>query len=192
MITALILAAGQSKRMGQPKMLLPWGEMTVLERVIATFEAAGADDILVITGGDREKVEALVGGSTRTVFNPNFAVGEMLSSVQAGLPGLKPGVEAVLIGLGDQPQVQERNVRLVMDEYRKSGADIIVPSYRMRRGHPWLVARTHWDEIQDMRSPASLRDFLNNHAKEIRYVEINNYSILQDLDTPEDYLKSRP
>jgi molybdenum cofactor cytidylyltransferase len=192
MITALILAAGQSKRMGQPKMLLPWGVRTVLEQVITTFKAAGVDDVLVVTGGAREQVETLVGNEAQTIFNPNYAEGEMLSSVQAGLAGLKPGAEAVLIGLGDQPQVQERSVRLVLDEYHKSGVSIVVPSFRMRRGHPWLAARAHWDEILGMQSPASLRDFLNRHQDEIRYVVCDNDSILQDMDTPEDYLKSRP
>jgi molybdenum cofactor cytidylyltransferase len=192
MITALILAAGQSKRMGKPKMLLPWGKVTVLEKVLATFKVAGVDNILVVTGGDRERVETLVKAPARTVFNPNYVEGEMLSSVQAGLAGLDPEAEAVLIGLGDQPQVHERNVRMVLDAYRKSWASIVVPSFRMRRGHPWLVTQAHWDEILSMRSPASLRDFLKKHADEIRYVEIKDNSILQDLDTPEDYLKSRP
>lgn len=192
MIAALILAAGQSKRMGQPKMLLPWGETTVLQKVIATFKAAGLDELLVITGGDRERVEALVGGEARTLFNPNYAQGEMLSSVQVGLAGLKTEAEAALIGLGDQPQVQERSVRTVLSAYRNSRATLVVPSFQKRRGHPWLVARHHWDEILRMRSPASLRDFLNAHAGEIQYVEVEHTSILQDLDTPEDYLKSRP
>ena len=120
MITALILAAGQSKRMGQPKMVLPWGETTVLGQVIQTFKSAGLEEILVITGGDREQVEALVGDSARTIFNPNYAEGEMLSSLQVGLAGLKLSVEAALIGLGDQPQVQERSVRLVVEEYYQS------------------------------------------------------------------------
>jgi molybdenum cofactor cytidylyltransferase len=191
-ITAIILAAGQSRRMGQSKMLLAWGKTTVLEKVIATFKAAEVDDMIVITGGDRERVEALVGNLARAVFNPSYAEGEMLSSVQAGLAGLKPETEAVLIGLGDQPQVRKRSVQAVVDAYRKSGAALIVPSFRMRRGHPWVVARPYWDEILGMRPPASLRDFLNRHADEIQYVELNNPSILQDLDTPEDYLKSRP
>jgi molybdenum cofactor cytidylyltransferase len=192
MISAMILAAGQSKRMGKPKMSLPWGETSVLGQVIATFKAAGVEDVLVVTGGARKQVEALVGDAARTVFNPDYAEGEMLSSVQAGLAGLKPETEAVLIGLGDQPQVQERSVRLVLDEYHRSGASIVVPSFQMRRGHPWLVARSHWDEILGMQSPASLRDFLNSHRDEIRYVEFDNDSILQDMDTPKDYLKSRP
>ena len=192
MITALILAAGQSKRMGQPKMPLPWGKTTVLENVIATFKAAGVDDILVITGSNREQVEALVGDLARTIFNPNYAEGEMLSSVQVGLAGSKPETEAFLISLGDQPQVRERSVRLVIEGYRKSGAFLVVPSFQKRRGHPWLVARPYWDEILRMRTPTTLRDFLNIHAEEIYYIELDTNTILQDMDTPEDYLKSRP
>ena len=192
MITAIILAAGQSKRMGQPKMLLPWGETTVLEKVIATFKAAKIEEILVVTGGAKEQVEGLIRNVAQTTFNPKYADGEMLSSVQAGLAELGSGVEAALIGLGDQPQVQERSVRLVLEEYRKSRSALIVPSFQMRRGHPWLVAKPYWDEILAMRTPASMRNFLNEHGNDIHYIELNNDSILQDLDTPEDYLKSKP
>lgn len=192
MISALILAAGQSKRMGVPKMLLPWGERTVLEKVIATFQAAGIEEILVVTGGDRERVEARIGNPARAVFNPGYAENEMLGSVQTGLARLNPEVEATLIGLGDQPQVREDSVRAVINGYRENGVSLVVPSYRMRRGHPWLVTRKHWTEILDMRAPASLRDFLNQHTDEIHYVEVDTSSILQDLDTPDDYLKSRP
>ena len=192
MIAALILAAGQSKRMGQPKMLLPWGDTTVLEQVITTFKASGIGDILVITGGDRERVENLVRDSARTIFNPKYATSEMLSSVQLGLAKLSLESQAALIALGDQPQVQIRSVQLVIDAYRNSGSSIVIPSFRMRRGHPWLVGKFHWDEIQQMQAPKSLRDFLNRHKGEICYVDMDDDSILKDLDTPEEYLKSRP
>ena len=177
---------------GNPRCCYPGERQPCLKQSLPRIGLLASTISWSVTGGVREQVEALVGNSARTVFNPNYAEGEMLSSVQAGLAGLQPEVEAVLIGLGDQPQVQERSVRLVVDEYRKSGASIVVPSFQMRRGHPWLVARAHWDEILRMRSPESLRDFLNRHADEIHYVEVKNNSILQDLDTPEDYLKSKP
>ncbi|MBI3739422.1 MAG: nucleotidyltransferase family protein [Chloroflexi bacterium] len=192
MITAIILAAGESKRMGQPKMLMPWGKSTVLQTVIATFQAAGVNDILVITGAARKQVEALIGKSVQTVFNEKYEAGEMLSSVQAGLRAKKHEARAALICLGDQPQVQKRTVQRILQEYRETGAPIIVPSYQMRRGHPWLVARELWNEILKMRAPESPREFLKRHTKDIHYVNIDSPSVLADLDTPEDYLKSRP
>jgi molybdenum cofactor cytidylyltransferase len=85
MISAIILAAGESKRMGQPKMLMPWGKSTVLQTVISTLQTAGVDDILVVTGGAYHQVDMLIGKSVQTVYNENYAQGEMLSSLQAGL-----------------------------------------------------------------------------------------------------------
>ena len=85
MITAIILAAGESKRMGEPKMLMPWGKSTVLQTVISTFQASGIKDILVVTGGAHQQVESLIGKTVETVFNENYQSGEMLSSIQLGL-----------------------------------------------------------------------------------------------------------
>jgi len=201
MISAIILAAGQSKRMGQPKMLLPWGKLTVIEHVITTFLSAGIEDILVVTGGAREQVEQAIDKyPVRKIHNDDYAAGEMLSSLQRGLATLTPpppsreemGAAATLIGLGDQPQVEEGNVRLICEAYRASKSTLIVPSYQMKRGHPWLVARPLWNEILNLKPPESPRDFLNRHADEIQYVDVDTRSILTDLDTPEDYQKLRP
>jgi molybdenum cofactor cytidylyltransferase len=118
----------------------------------------------------------------------------MLSSFQTGLRAVRanPSAEAALICLGDQPQIQNGSVRAVVSRFIETGASLVVPSFQMRRGHPWLVARPLWDEILQMKSPQSPRDFLNRHASEIEYVGVDNPSILADLDTFEDYLKSRP
>jgi len=192
MITAIILAAGQSLRMGEPKLLLPWGKSTVLQTVISALQSAGVDETLVVTGAMHEQVEALIGRSVQTVFNPAYAEGEMLSSIQAGLAEKQREARAVLICLGDQPQVQARTVQRILQTYKRTGASIIVPSYEKRRGHPWLVGREHWDEILRMREPETMRDFLNKHTSGIRYMEVDTPSVLADLDTPDDYLKSKP
>jgi molybdenum cofactor cytidylyltransferase len=193
MISAIILAAGQSRRMGQPKMLLPWGKLTVIEQVIITFLGAGIEDILVVTGGVRELVEKVIEPyPVQKIYNSNYEAGEMLSSLQLGLRALSNRVEATLIGLGDQPQVQERTVRLVCETYRKSQSRLVVPSFQMRRGHPWLVARPLWNEILALRPFESPRDFLNRQAADINYVEVETSSISADLDTPEDYQKTHP
>ena len=196
MISAIILAAGESKRMGQPKMLLPWGKVSVLGHVISTFQSAGIEDIIVVTGGAHEQVEEAVKQSgARSVFNRNFANGEMLSSLQCGLEVLfreEAAPMATLIGLGDQPQIQIGSVQLICETFRERKPKLIVPSFQRRRGHPWLVERSLWTELFVMRSPQSLRDFLNKHVDEIHYVEVSAPSILADLDTPEDYQSSRP
>ncbi len=192
MITAIVLAAGQSKRMGQPKLLLPWGKSTVLQTVIAAFHSAGVEDVLVITGALREQVEALVGRSAQTIFNANYAEGEMLSSVQVGLVQKQREARAVFIGLGDQPQIQPRTIQGILQSYQRTGASLIVPSYMNHRGHPWLVGREHWEELLRLEPPATMRTFLHDHAGRIQYFEADNDSILADLDTPDDYLKSRP
>ncbi len=189
MITAIILAAGESKRMGQPKMLMPWGKSTVIQTVISTFQAAGIDDILVVTGGAAKQVEELVGKTVQTVFNKEYETGEMLSSIQVGLAEKMREASAVLICLGDQPQVEERSVRYICNAFLTSKSQIIVPSYQMQRGHPWLVARPLWKDLLAMKAPKTPRDFLNKYARKIHYINVDTPSVLADLDTPEDYLK---
>jgi molybdenum cofactor cytidylyltransferase len=198
MISAIILAAGQSKRMGQPKLLLPWGHVTVLEHVIAVFTNAGIKDILVVTGSAHDQIQQILYNSrenypVRSVHNKEYENGEMLSSIQCGLKDLtEKAFSAAMIGLGDQPQVQSGSVRSVRDAFLQTGNPLIVPSYRMRRGHPWLVARPLWIELRERSVTQTSRDFLNTHAKHIHYVEIETPSILEDLDTPEEYRVARP
>jgi molybdenum cofactor cytidylyltransferase len=193
MISAIILAAGQSKRMGQPKMLLPWGKSTVIEHVISTFLNAGIEDVIVVTGGARELVEGIISQyPVRKTHNAGYEAGEMLSSIQCALRTMPYQAQAALIGLGDQPQVEEKNVRLIHEEFRASQSRLIVPSFTMRRGHPWLIGRPLWNEILDLKPPESPRDFLTRHADEIHYVSVDAPSILADLDTQEDYERSRP
>ncbi len=192
MISALILAAGQSKRMGRPKMPLPWGANTVLGQVIEVFRVSLVDDILVVTGADRGPVEEIAEAwRARTVFNPDYASEEMLSSLQIGLQAMPARTEAVLVALGDQPQIQHATVLAILHAYAETGAALIVPSYEMHRGHPWLVTRELWGDILSLRSPETPRDFLNQHTSAIAYISVDTPTILQDIDTPDDYLRSR-
>jgi molybdenum cofactor cytidylyltransferase len=192
-ISAIILAAGQSKRMGRPKMSLPWENTTVLGRVIATIQHAGVDDVLVVSGAAQNEVEEIAARhAARVVHNPNFEHGEMLTSIQLGLGNQNAKSKAALICLGDQPQVEEACVRSICDAFRDGPASLIVPSYDLHRGHPWLIAAELWNEVQRMRPPESMRDFLNKHAADIFYVEMKSQSILQDVDTLEDYSKYKP
>lgn len=195
-ISAVILAAGLSRRMGTPKMLLPWGETTVLGQVVATYTQAGVGEIVVVTGGARQQVEAEVSRlaarlPVRAVFNSQHEEGDMLSSLQCGLAALDGQADAVLIGLGDQPQLSQAALQLILAALVENAALLFVPSFEMRRGHPWLVRRELWDDILTMQAPQTMRDFLNKHAGQIFYIQ-TDHTILKDLDTPDQYKRERP
>lgn len=193
MISAVVFAAGRSTRMGQPKMLLPWGETTVIGQVIQVLSQSSLAEILVVTGADHVQVEQeLRGLPVRTVYNPEHEKKEMLSSAQVGLAALGEKVEATLFVLGDQPQIQLEVVDKVLAEYHQSKAALIIPSYQMRRGHPWILDRSLWPFVFKMQPPESLRDLVRNLASSIRYVPVDTPTVLQDLDTPQDYQQYRP
>ena len=100
--------------------------------------------------------------------------------------------QAALIGLGDQPQVQEASVRAICEAFRTRGSELIVPSFQMRRGHPWLVERSLWQPLLKMDRQQSPRDFLHQHAQNIEYVPVETPTILADIDTMSDYQRARP
>lgn len=192
MIGAVVLAAGLSKRMGRPKMTLPWGSTTVIGQVSDVLLTAGVDDIIVVTGGAHAEVEsALAGVPVRAVFNPDFANGEMITTLQIGLKKLSSGVEAALVVLGDQPQIKSSVVKSAITAFKIGGHALVVPSYQKRRGHPWLAARKLWNILLALKTPTTMRTFLNRHESDIYYVNVDTPSILQDLDTPEDYQRFR-
>jgi molybdenum cofactor cytidylyltransferase len=197
MIAAIVLAAGLSRRMGRPKLSLPWRETTVIGQVVAVLSAAGVEEILVVTGGARQEIEAALSDtSARLVFNPRYQASEMIDSLQVGLAQLSQSVEATLVALGDQPQIQLPVVQAVLSAYTQANAQcparLVVPSYKMKRGHPWLVDRSLWAELGQICPPETLRDFLERHAAEICYLPVSTDTILRDLDTPDDYAREKP
>lgn len=192
-IGAVVLAAGMSRRMGQPKVLMPWvGQRTIIEHILDQLILARVDHIVVVTGHYRAEVEAraaILG--VPTVFNPDYAEGEMLSSLKVGLAALPPQVAGALVVLGDQPRIQPRIVGQIMMAYAEGKGCLVVPSYEMKRGHPILVDRRYWAELQALSANESLRTLLQAHASEIAYVTVDTDSVLRDVDTPDDYAQER-
>jgi molybdenum cofactor cytidylyltransferase len=192
-VGAVVMAAGRSRRMGQAKLSLPWGETTVIGQVVETLEAGGIEEILVVAGLNLEEVEgALQGSSARVIFNPDYEMGGMLSTFQIGVQSLQEDTEAALAVLGDQPQMQAAVVEQVLKAYQQTRAQIIAPSYSNRRGHPWLLDRSLWPDVLSLSAPATLRDFLHQYDSLIHYLEVATESVVQDIDTPEDYQHYRP
>lgn len=196
-LSAIILAAGLSTRMGCPKLLLPWKNQTILETVTSTLYKSGIQEIVVVIQGRQQELsehiqKLSINYPLKIAFNESFEPEEMLYSISCGLNALNPSTNAALITLGDQPQIQGEIVRKICFAYIKSKAMLVIPSYRMRRGHPWLISQPLWSQFIQIKSPSTPHDFLEQYKEEILYVNVDNPSILQDIDTLEDYEKWKP
>lgn len=175
--------------MGRVKQLMPYGRHSVVEQVVATLLESPVDDVVVVTGHERARVEStLEGWPVRTVFNPDYAEGEMLSSVQSGLRVLGTDSQAVTLVLGDMPGLEGDVVRQLVQAFHTTGDEsVYIPSYQMRAGHPVLVPRPYWQTILALPPEASLRSVLRGPDTPVVWVEVDTPSVLRDMDTPEDY-----
>ena len=105
---------------------------------------------------------------------------------------LKNQADIALIVLGDQPQIQKEIVEKVVHAGLENPEKMIIPSFQQRRGHPWTLPAIYWDEISQLKPPQAIRDVINGNREMIQYLDVTTSSILQDLDTPEDYERERP
>jgi molybdenum cofactor cytidylyltransferase len=186
-IWAVVLAAGESRRMGTQKLLLPFGEATVVEAVVRTALASSVDRALAVLGADRKAVRAkLEPYGVDFAVNEDFAMG-MLSSVQAGFKALPAGAEAAVVMLGDQPFLPARVVDTVINAYREGGKGIVVPAFRGRRGHPVLIDLVYRDEVLGLDPAEGLRQLMRAHPDDIFEADVEDANILRDMDVPEDY-----
>jgi len=190
-VAALVLAAGRSSRMGQPKPVLPWGETTLIEEVVRRLHASGVEEIVVVTGAAREAVEAALAHSpARLIFNPDYATSEMARSLQVGLKHLSKGVAVVVVALADQPQLEPDVVRAVIQRWRETLAPITAPIFEGRRGHPVVFDRALWPRLEQLPPDANPRAIFSS-VEAIEKVEVRTETILQDIDTPEDYAQAQ-
>ena len=189
MISAIVLAAGLSTRMERLKQLLPYGEHTVVEQVVSVLLVSPVDEVLVVTGHERAAVEAtLARWAVGAIYNPDYAVGEMLSSVQAGLRALSPESQAALLAVGDMPAIESDVVAQLVQAYRGAGDDFVyIPSFQMRAGHPVLVPRPFWPAILSLPKDDNLRSVLRAEGTPVQWVVVDTPSVLRDMDTPADY-----
>lgn len=187
MIRAIILAAGESSRMGQPKMLLPFGQASIIETVITGITASCADDIVVVLGAEKERISGLIKKyPVSLVYNPAYPTG-MLSSVQAGFAALPDNTRAALIVLGDQPDVSPAVVDLLIKRYNSAEKGILLPVQGGKRGHPVLIDMKYRKMIANLDPAVGLRALMHAQADDILQVEVDDPAVHQDIDNLEDY-----
>lgn len=190
-VAAVILAAGESRRMGRPKLLLPWEEGSVLDAVLQAVAEAPFDDAVLVSGAYRGQVEDIARRhGLRCRYNPDYAAGQS-TSLKAGLDDLPPLTAAMFI-LADQPRITAELLRRLIDPYQESDAALIRPRTALgRAGHPVLFAPSLFGELRLVSGDEGGRQVLRDHLREITYIPVEDDGIWQDLDTPEDYRRLR-
>lgn len=190
-VAAIVLAAGGSARMGQPKQLLPVDGQPMVRRVTAAACATNLKQVVVVVGAQADAVrQALVSLTVDVVVNESWAEG-MSTSVQAGLSALAPGIQAVLIILADQPGLTPELISTLVARYHATRAAIVAPFYQGQRGNPVLFDRSLFDELGAIRGDQGGRMLILHHERALERVEINDPSVLLDVDTRQDYEKTR-
>ncbi len=188
-VAAVVLAAGRSLRMkGEtPKQLLPWkGAPAVRHVVDACAELTGP--LLVVTGHRADQVrQALKGTRAEMVHNPDYAAGEMLSSLQVGVRTLGNRPAACLVLLADQPWLEAHVVRTVLDAYAAGPSGLVAPEFGGRRGHPVLIDRRYWPELLRLEAGMAPRHLLERHPEEVLQVGVGTDAVLRDMDTWDQY-----
>lgn len=200
-ISGILLAAGLSTRMGEPKQLLPFADSTIVETVVDNMLDAKFSEVIVVVGHYAEQIQELISDlSVKTVFNPDYHKG-MLTSVQAGVRSLNFPNEnnsrgastftnrnAFALLLVDQPFITSALIDIVIDTYTHTTKGIVLPSYNYRRGHPVIFNQKYVDEILSLSQDSDgVRTLYKTHSKDIHYVEVDTDAVLRDIDYKEDY-----
>ncbi len=192
-VTAVVLSAGESHRMGRTKQLLPWGDNSVLGQVLKNLQSSMVSDVVVITGHDGASVSAVASEhGVKTIANPDYASGEMLSSLKVAVRQLADSQSAILVVLADQPMVETETINRLLVTYWQRKAGIIAPTYRGQRGNPVLIDRQFWEELLKLPAGKPPRTLLKRHEDLVTLLEVNTPTVVQDIDTPEQYRRFRP
>lgn len=179
--------------MGTSKLLLPWGQTTMLGQTLRHLLVSTADALLVVTGHQAAAVTVVAAAhGVPTLYNHDYARGEMTSSLQAAVRSLPPGVAGVLVALADQPLIPPDVFDQVMSAFRQGAGAIVAPTYAGRRGHPVLFGRRLFADLLALPLGASPRHLLRRYPDTVYHLPVESDTILLDLDRPEDYERYRP
>jgi molybdenum cofactor cytidylyltransferase len=200
LVSAIILAAGASRRFGEAKLLAPLPGMDgrrVLQVTVDNALQLGLHQVIVVVGCHAAEMASLLAGCPlQIVVNPRWEEG-MSTSMQAGLDHVSPESHAVLLMLGDQPAVSPATARLLVDAYRAFRSPIVVPAFEGRRGNPALFDRCTFDSLRRVAGDQGGRQLIVSGAFDVAQIEVDDRAVIMDVDRSEDlstlstYLKER-
>jgi len=188
----IILAAGDSTRMGRPKAVLPAPDgVPFVVRIVRSFEEAGIGEVIVVTGRHHAAIEAVLAAAAltrppRLVRNEDPDRGQ-LSSIWVGMDAMTGDPAALLVTLVDVPMVTPATISAVLAAWRRTHAPIVRPAVGTQHGHPVLFARQLFGELRSAPLDAGAKTVVRAYASAIVNVEVDDRGCLVDVDTPDEY-----
>jgi molybdenum cofactor cytidylyltransferase len=188
MIAGLILAAGESSRMGIDKAALTYRGRTFLELMVQTLREINLERIVVVLGHHAQEIQRQIKlEAAQVVVNLDYRSGQT-SSLQAGLRSLlADDLEAIILCLVDHPAVCAETVRRIVATFRQCGAPVVIPTYQGRRGHPVLIGRQVFRELLDLPAGMGANSVLRRFLPATQFVEVDDEGVVIDVDDPESY-----
>lgn len=183
-VSAILLAAGKSSRMGKLKQLMPLGESTMLEQTLDNLLSSKAAEVIVVLGYKAEEVmKRLSGKPVKVVVNPLYRKG-MGSSIAAGLKFVDSQAQAVMLVMGDQPYVDSPTINRLIDAFSSNKKGIAIPTHNGQRGHPLIFALKYQAQLSHLSGDIGGREIIKQHPEDVLEVPVDCEGIVIDIDTP--------
>jgi molybdenum cofactor cytidylyltransferase len=183
-VSAILLAAGKSSRMGKLKQLMPLGDSTMLEQTLDNLLGSKAAEVIVVLGYKAEEItKRLSGRPVKLVVNPLYRKG-MGTSIAAGLQFVDSQAQAVMLVLGDQPYVDSATIDSLIDAFGRKKKGIAIPTYKKQRGHPLIFDRKYEAHLSRLKGDVGGREIIRENPKDVLEVPVDCEGIVIDIDTP--------
>jgi molybdenum cofactor cytidylyltransferase len=189
LVSAILLAAGKSERMGQNKLLLPFGGRTVIQRTLDSLIASRTGEVVVVLGSKAEEINESIGNRrARVVLNPNFAKG-MSTSLIAGLGMVNSQARFIIVALGDQPLITTLVYNQLIEAALSTDKGIILPTCKGGRGNPIVISTRYRTEILKQTGDNGGRELLKSYPEDVLEVPVDCEGVVVNINTKEEYEK---
>ena len=190
MISAIVPAAGLSSRMGQNKLLMPFGDKSLIEHAVDALKASDVDEIVVVLGHEADQVRSrLERRRVNFVHNPDYREG-LSTSVRTGMSAVAKGADAIMIYLADQPLIQPDEISRLIQAFaaaKRAGKSIVVPFFENRRGNPVILDASYRAMVLDIVGDVGCRRIIRRYPEQVFAVQMQTDHVVRDVDTLEDF-----
>jgi molybdenum cofactor cytidylyltransferase len=189
-ISAIILAAGKSTRMGKQKLRMQLGQRSILEHTVDNYLNAKIDEVVVVVGYEANEIKQLLAHKPLIIIhNPRYNDG-IGTSISAGIQYVKESAQMLVIALADQPYIRSDIINFLVDKHRDSNKGITVPVYKGTRGNPVIFSSSYRKELLELQGDTGGRQVTDRHPDDVLEIDMEFEEVTIDIDTMDSYYKA--